>query len=329
MGKPRKPRGRQLDGILLLDKPGGMTSNAALQRAKWLFAAAKAGHTGSLDPMATGVLPLCFGEATKFSQYLLDADKTYRCTMRFGITTNTGDADGEVLVNKPAPALTRDAVESALVRFVGEIEQVPSMFSAIKHQGQPLYKLAREGIEVERAARKVTVYRLVITDFRGGEYPEADVEAHVSKGTYIRTLAEDVGALLECGAHISRLHRCQAGPFHEASCISLERLEAERGEGRAELLDHFLLPVEKAIDHLPTVTVPEASGFYLRQGQPVLEVKALHAAAVGDMVRVVLESGEFLGVAEIQPDGRIAPRKLLQQRSQQSVTPTVNMHGRA
>lgn len=330
MGKPRKPKGRQLDGILLLDKSGGMTSNAALQRAKWLFAAAKAGHTGSLDPMATGVLPLCFGEATKFSQYLLDADKTYRCTMRFGITTNTGDAEGEVTGSSPVPGLTQDAVESALAGFVGEIEQVPSMFSAIKHQGQPLYKLAREGIEIERSARPVTVYRLVLTAFRPGEYPEADVEAHVSKGTYIRTLAEDVGALLGCGAHIIRLHRSQAGPFGESACVSLGQLEAVRGEGRAELLDQFLLPVEKAIDHLQTVTVPAASGFYLRQGQPVLEVKALQSAAVGDMVRVVVDGGEFLGVAEIQSDGRIAPRKLLQQsRLQQQVAPTVNMHGRA
>jgi tRNA pseudouridine55 synthase len=330
MSKPRKPKGRQIDGILLLNKSGGLTSNAALQRAKWLMAAAKAGHTGSLDPMATGVLPLCFGEATKFSQYLLDADKSYRCTMRFGITTNTGDAEGEETGNHPAPGLTVDKVESALAQFVGDIEQVPSMFSAIKHQGQPLYKLAREGIEIERSARPVTVYSLVMTAFRSGDYPEADVEARVSKGTYIRTLAEDIGALLGCGAHISSLHRSQAGPFNESACVSIEQLEATRGEGRAELLDHFLLPVETAIDHLQTVTLPAASGFYLRQGQPVLDVKALQNTAVGEMVRVVLDNGEFLGVAEIQSDGRIAPRKLLQQnRSQQSVTSTVNMHGRA
>ncbi len=333
MSKPRKPKGRQIDGILLLNKSDGMTSNAALQRAKWLLAAAKAGHTGSLDPMATGVLPLCFGEATKFSQYLLDADKVYRCTMRFGITTNTGDAEGEVLASTPAPQLTQAAVESALEKFVGAIEQVPSMFSAIKHQGQPLYKLAREGKEVERAARPVTVYRLTLSAFRGGDYPEADVEAHVSKGTYIRTLAEDVGALLGCGAHISSLHRSQAGPFNEAQCVSLDELEQVRGEGRAELLDRFLLPVDKAIEHLQTVTLPVASGFYLRQGQPVLEVKALQHTAVGEMVRAVLENGEFLGVAEILADGRIAPRKLLQTQQaglqHNTGTATVNMHGRA
>lgn len=330
MSRQRKAKGRQIDGILLLNKSAGMTSNAALQRAKWLLAAAKAGHTGSLDPMATGVLPLCFGEATRFSQYLLDADKTYRCTIRFGITTNTGDAEGEKTGDSPAPWLTCDQVESALAGFMGDIEQVPSMFSAIKHQGKPLYKLAREGIEIERAARPVTVYSLQLTAFRAGEYPEADVQAHVSKGTYIRTLAEDVGAVLGCGAHVSMLHRSQAGPFGESACVTLEQLEAVRGDGRADTLDQFLLPVETAIDHLQMITVPAASGIYLRQGQPVLEVKALQSTIVGEMVRVVLDTGEFLGVAEIQPDGRVAPRKLLQNnRSQQHLASTVNMHGRA
>jgi tRNA pseudouridine55 synthase len=331
MGKPRKPKGRDIDGILLLNKPLGITSNAALQRAKWLFAAAKAGHTGSLDPLATGVLPLCFGEATKYSQYLLDANKSYRCTMRFGVTTNTGDTEGEVLSSVPVPQLTQAAVESALAQFVGEIEQVPSMFSAIKHQGQPLYKLAREGKEVERAARPVTVYSLTLTAFRGGDYPEADVEARVSKGTYIRTLAEDIGARMGCGALISALHRTQAGPFNESQCVTLDELVETRGENRADLLDRYLLPIQTAIEHLQVVTLPVASGFYLRQGQPVLEVSALQTTAIGEMVRVLLESGEFLGVAEIQSDGRIAPRKLLQtNRLQQNPgTTTVNMHGRA
>lgn len=310
------PKGRQLDGIFLLNKQAGMTSNAALQRAKWLFAAAKAGHTGSLDPMATGVLPLCFGEATKFSQYLLDADKIYRCTMRFGITTNTGDAEGDEIQRAPAAHITMADVEAALLGFTGNIEQVPSMFSAIKHQGQPLYKLARSGIEVERKARPVTIYRLELTGFRPGDdaagvFPEADVEAHVSKGTYIRTLAEDVGAQLGCGAHIIRLHRSSAGPFSETDCVDLDMLATLRGDGRADVLDKFLLPVEKAIDHLQCVRLPEASGFYLRQGQPVIEVSALNETVVGEMVRVVLDNGEFLGVAEIQQDGSIAPRKLL------------------
>lgn len=313
MSKPRKPKGRQLNGILLLNKPKGLSSNQALQRAKWLLAAAKAGHTGSLDPMATGVLPLCFGEATKYSQYLLDADKTYRCTIRFGVSTETGDAEGEVVAHSDASSLTENQVQSALAQFIGEQLQVPSMYSALKHQGQPLYKLARQGIEVERQARPIMVYRLELLAFRPGQNPEADVLAHVSKGTYIRTLAEDIGKALHCGAHINALHRSQAGPFTEDSYVSLEQLEAMRGDGRAELLDSLLLPIESAIDHLQRVKVPESSAFYLRQGQAVLEVSALQSTKVGELVRVHSETGEFLGVAEVQTDGRLAPRKLLQQ----------------
>lgn len=334
MGQPRKPKGRQLDGIFLLNKQSGMTSNAALQRAKWLFAAAKAGHTGSLDPMATGVLPLCFGEATKFSQYLLDADKVYRCTMRFGVVTNTGDAEGEIISRTPSGHITAADVERVLEQFVGNIEQIPSMFSAIKHKGQPLYKLARNGVEVERQARPVTIHSLRMTSFRTGDdtrglWPEAEVEAHVSKGTYIRTLAEDVGAQLGCGAHIIQLHRSKAGPFSEDACVDLDTLASERGEGNANVLDKYLLPVEQSITHLQSVLIPAASGFYLQQGQPVMEIAALQNTSVGEMVRVVLDSGEFLGVAEIQPDGRIAPRKLLRTLvSRQETGPTVNMHGR-
>lgn len=313
MNKPRKPKGRQINGILLLDKPKGLSSNQALQRAKWLMAAAKAGHTGSLDPMATGVLPLCFGEATKYSQYLLDADKTYRCTIHFGVTTETGDAEGEVVKRTDASEITENQVESTLTQFLGDQQQVPSMYSAIKHQGQPLYKLARQGIEVERQARPITVYRLELLAFRPGQNPEADVLAHVSKGTYIRTLAEDIGNALGCGAHITALHRSQAGPFTEDGCVTIEQLEAVRGEGRAEVLDQFLLPIERAIDHLQAVVVPEASAFYLRQGQPVLEVSALKTTKVGELVQVLLPSNEFLGVAEVQADGRLAPRKLVQQ----------------
>jgi tRNA pseudouridine55 synthase len=310
VSKPRKPKGRRVDGILLLDKPAGLTSNAALQRAKRVLGAAKAGHTGSLDPMATGVLPLCFGEATKFSQYLLDADKTYRCTVRFGIKTTTADAEGEVLVDSPVPALTQAAVEQALTAFVGQIEQVPPMYSALKRDGVPLYKLAREGVEVERAARTVTIHHLALLAFRAGEYPEADIEAGVSKGAYIRTLAEDIAAYLGCVAHISHLRRTQAGPFAIDACATLEQLEAELQK------DALLQPMDAALGHLSAVTMPESSGFYFRQGQPVLEVSALRVAAVGEIVRVMLDNGQFLGVAEIQADGRIAPKRLLQQTLQ-------------
>ncbi|MEZ5493626.1 MAG: tRNA pseudouridine(55) synthase TruB [Pseudomonadales bacterium] len=315
MSKPRKARGRRVDGILLLDKPIGMSSNAALQRVKWLFSAAKAGHTGSLDPMATGVLPLCFGEATKFSQHLLDADKAYRCTMRLGIRTTTADAEGEELSNQPAPSLTRADVDAVLPDFIGQQEQVPPMYSALKHQGTPLYKLAREGVEVERAARAITIYSLVLLDFRAGDYPEVDIEVHVSKGTYIRTLAEDIGEKLGCGAHVSALRRIKAGQFEEAACVTLEQLVTLCGdEGRADAgqLDHYLLPVAAALDHLQTVTLPASMGYYLRQGQPVLDANALRTVEVGEIVRLMLDNGEFLGVAEILADGRIAPRRLLQ-----------------
>ena len=287
-----------------------MTSNAALQQAKRLFFAAKAGHTGSLDPLATGVLPLCFGEATKFSQYLLEADKRYRSTFRFGTTTATGDIDGEVLTQMPTDILTAAQVRSAMASFTGDIMQVPSMYSALKHNGQPLYKLAREGKEVERQARRISVYSMELLAFHPGAQAEAEVEIHCSKGTYVRTLAEDLGRELGCGAHVTRLHRVAAGPFDESQALSLEELTRERGDGRAETLDHHLLGVDAPVADLEKVTLAETTGFYFRQGQPVMDTQAYRAGAVGDMVRVFQENGEFLGVGEITDDGLLAPRRL-------------------
>jgi len=207
----RRRRGRSLDGILVLDKPSGVSSNRALQMAKRLYGAAKAGHTGSLDPLATGVLPLCFGEATKFSQFLLDADKAYESTFVLGVATATGDAEGEVQVTGDASAVTEADVAAALDTFRGEIEQVPSMYSALKHQGQPLYKLARQGKEVERKTRRVVIKQLDLRAFRGGAQAQVDIYLECSKGTYVRSLAEDLGAVLACGAHVSRLRRTRAG----------------------------------------------------------------------------------------------------------------------
>ena len=206
----RRRRGRPVNGILVLDKPLGMSSNQALQTAKRLYFAAKAGHTGSLDPLATGVLPLCFGEATKFSQYLLDADKAYESTFVLGTATDTGDAEGQVLETTDASGISEADVSAALDRFRGEIEQVPSMFSAIKHNGQPLYKLARQGKEVERKSRRVVIKQLELRDFRtgGGQQgtaPEVDVYLECSKGTYVRSIAEDLGKVLGCGAFVSAL----------------------------------------------------------------------------------------------------------------------------
>jgi tRNA pseudouridine55 synthase len=312
---------RALNGVLILNKPQGFTSNQALQKARWLFNAAKGGHTGSLDPLATGVLPLCFGEATKFSQFLLDADKIYRSTITFGKRSATGDCEGELISDTGAPGLSLEDIEAVLPRFRGDIEQVPPMFSALKHQGQPLYKLARAGLEVDREARKVHIFRLEVLNFRPHpKYPELDIEVECSKGTYIRSLAMDIGDLLfnkeghACGALISALHRSQVSTFTEHEAVNLSALEAERGNLDPGILDHHLLPVERAIVHLRAVILSENTGYYFQQGQPVLVGSALKNTRVGETVRVSLDSGKFLGVAEILDDGRVAPRRLIVQQ---------------
>lgn len=307
----RRRKGRSVNGILLLDKPLGVSSNGALQKVKYLFFAAKAGHTGSLDPLATGVLPICLGEATKFTQFLLDADKYYRATFRFGIATASGDADGEVLSENGAADLTAKQVESVLAGFRGDISQVPSMFSALKHNGQRLYKLAREGIDIEREARPVTIFFFEMTDFRPGDFPEADVEIHCSKGTYVRTLAEDIGAKLGCGAYVSKLHRNAAGPFDETDTITVEELEALRQEHPAEELDYLLKPMDAGIKHLMAVDLSEDTAFYFRQGQSVMAPQVYRDSEEGDIVRVFEAEGPFLGVAEVTDDGRVAPKRLV------------------
>jgi len=293
-----------------LDKPRGISSNQALQTAKRLFFAAKAGHTGSLDPLATGVLPLCFGEATKFSQYLLDADKAYETTFRLGVATATGDAEGEVLSTAPAGAIGREDVAVALDAFRGEIEQVPSMYSAIKQGGQPLYKLAREGREVAREPRSVVVKTLELVDFRPGDQPEADLYLECSKGTYVRTIAEDLGQALGCGAHVTALRRTAAGPFGIGDAVTLGTLEALKDNEQLAEMDALLHPADAALGGLPLVRLSESGGFYMRQGQPV----QVPNAPCNGMVRVALESGEFLGVGEILDDGRVAPRRLVVSR---------------
>ena len=286
-----------------MDKPAGISSNDVVQQAKRLFGAQKVGHTGSLDPLATGVLPLCFGEATKFSQYLLDANKTYWTRIRLGVSTETGDADGEVIAQVDATAITQTQVSDALETFVGEIEQIPSMYSALKHQGQPLYKLARQGIEVERAPRTVTIYSAELLQFA-----EAYIElrVHCSKGTYIRSLAEDLGAALGCGGHVSALRRLAAGPYAEAQAVTLEQV-SEIGD--LQEMDALLLPVASAVGSWPSVRLHEDTAHYVRQGQPV---QVAHAPTHGWVQ--IFESAEedrFLGVGEVLTDGRIAPRRLV------------------
>ena len=303
----RSRRGRAVDGILLLDKPLGVSSNHALQSAKRLFFAAKAGHTGSLDPLATGVLPLCFGEATKFSQYLLNADKAYESTFVLGTVTASGDADGRVLEQRNASDITAADVVAALQTFEGEIEQIPSMFSAIKKDGQPLYKLARQGLEVERKPRPVCITELKLRAFRAGARPEVDIYLECSKGTYVRSLAEDLGSVLGCGAFVSALRRTRAGPFRIEDSLTLGTLEALKSTDDAYEIDKFLLPADSALGALPLVRLSESGGFYMRQGQPVMVPNAPRDG----IVRVALESGEFLGVGEILDDGRVAPRRLI------------------
>ena len=303
----RVRRGRPVDGILLLDKPLGVSSNHALQSVKRLYEAAKAGHTGSLDPLATGVLPLCFGEATKFSQYLLDADKAYESTFVLGTVTDTGDAEGRVLEDKDASGVTESDVITALQAFKGDIEQIPSMFSAIKQGGQPLYKLARKGLEVERKPRSVVIKTLQLRAFRGGERPEADIYLECSKGTYVRSLAEDLGRAIGCGAFVSALRRTRAGPFGIEDSMTLSALKALKGTGESGQLDTLLLPTDAALGALPLVSLSESSGFYMRQGQPVM----VSNGPRNGIVRVALDSGEFLGVGEMLDDGRVAPRRLI------------------
>ncbi|MBD91892.1 MAG: tRNA pseudouridine(55) synthase TruB [Halieaceae bacterium] len=305
----RRRKGRQVDGLLVLDKPTGMSSNAALQQVKRLFGAAKAGHTGSLDPLATGVLPLCFGEATKFSQFLLDADKAYDSTFILGVGTDTADADGAVIAQASAAHLTEDAVIQAMATLTGAIEQVPPMYSAVKVDGQSLYKRARAGEQVERAARSVDIYCFELVSFEPGEHVRISVNVRCSKGTYIRTLAEDLGVALGVPAHVATLRRCQSGPFALDDCVTPEQLTAVKEVGADADLDALLQPIESCIQHLPRLSLSEAATFYIRQGQPVLVPNGPQSG----MVRIADAGGLFLGVGDMRDDGKLAPKRLLAQ----------------
>ncbi len=301
-----KNRGRNISGVLIIDKEIGCTSNDVVQFAKRLYGARKVGHTGSLDPLATGVLPLCFGEATKFSQYLLTSDKVYLTRFKLGVATASGDAEGDVIAEKPVPELTDEQVETALDQFRGEISQIPSMFSALKHKGQPLYKLARQGIEVEREPRQVMIFSNELIERTEDTLL---VKIHCSKGTYVRSIAEDLGELLGCGAHVIELRRLQAGPYDEADLVTVAQLEKAKEEGN---LDDFLQPVSTAVSQWPEVKLSESSSFYVRQGQPV---QVAHAPTEG-WVRLTEsassdENGIFIGVGEVLDDGRVAPRRLV------------------
>ncbi len=303
MGKSRSER---VDGVLLLDKPGGMTSNRALQCARRLLGAAKAGHTGTLDPMATGLLPLTFGEATKFAADLLDADKSYRATVRLGMTTTTGDAEGERVATAPVEVTTAD-VDAVLSRFTGSIAQVPPMHSALKRDGKPLYELARAGIEIERAPRSVSIYRLERVGHVG---TDLTLEVDCSKGTYVRVLAEDIGRALGCGAHLAALHRTRVGRLTLEGAVTLQALEEMPESARRECLQ----PVDTLVATLPRVELDDPLAGRFRLGQRL----AIEAQPRGARVRVYAPHEVLLGTANVSEWGVVAPERLISNESTQS-----------
>lgn len=287
---------QRVDGVLLLDKPGGMTSNAALQTARRLFSAAKAGHTGTLDPLATGLLPLCFGEATKFSADLLHADKTYEADILFGATTDTGDSEGSVLERRPVAFGLAD-LERVLERFRGPIRQIPPMYSALKRDGKPLYELARQGIEVERAAREVCIHELTLLEFAADR---CRLRVNCSKGTYIRTLAEDIGAALGCGAHLTALRRTAVGSLRVESALTLDALGELPENERAGCLQ----APDALLQSMPAQQLDEAAGERFMHGNPV--------AVAAEAGRCRVYRGErLLGLGEVDDAGRLHPRRLV------------------
>ena len=309
MGR-RKNKGRNVSGVLLLDKPQGCSSNQILQKVKHLFGAAKAGHTGSLDPLATGMLPVCLGEATKISAFLLDSDKRYHLQCQLGVSTTTGDAEGEVLETQDVSSITEQDVKAVLPEFIGEIEQIPPMYSALKHNGERLYKLARQGIEVERKARSVTIYDIEFISLRTDDQQRLILELEVacSKGTYVRTLAEDIAKKLHCGAHITALRRLSVGPY-DGEMLTIEQLTELAAQGE-EKLDSCLQPIDSGVADWPDVHLGSDAAFYVQQGQAVM---VPHAPTQG-WVRIYDQS-HFLGLGEIQDDGLVAPRRMIKQCS--------------
>ncbi len=297
MGRRRK--GRSINGVLLLNKPLGGSSNQILQKVRWCYKAAKAGHTGALDPLASGMLPICLGEATKFSQFLLDADKTYEVTMRLGVRTTTSDADGEVVDEKPVN-VSEQQVRDACLSFLGQSKQIPSMFSALKYQGKPLYHYARQGITVEREARDITIFELEITRMA---LPEVDMRVRCSKGTYIRSLVDDIGQQLACGGYVTRLHRTEVADYPTDRMVSLDdviAIQESLEEGKFDKLDCLLLPMDTAVLSLPVIYLDNEQYQRFEHGQSVCG-KTESALEAGVQYRVYVENADgnlFLGVGE-------------------------------
>lgn len=303
MAKRRKARGRNIQGILLFDKPAGASSNKALQEVKHLYFAQKAGHTGSLDPLATGLLPICFGNATRVSSFLLDADKSYEVVCKLGQTTTTGDAEGEIIETMAVPEFSAEQITEVIQsQFTGVISQIPPMHSALKQNGQRLYDLARQGIEVEREARQVTIHEITLVAIQGDQL---ELSIHCSKGTYVRTLVEDIGKVLGVGAHVIQLRRTRVGPFDGDSMVSIETLRHIKETDQSKL-DELLVPVESALEQFPAVKLDDNAAYYMRQGQAVQVPKA----PTHGWVRLYQNEDVFMGMGTIQDDGKVAPKRL-------------------
>jgi tRNA pseudouridine55 synthase len=296
---------RDISGILLLDKRIGISSNRALQEIKRLFCAKKAGHTGSLDPLATGMLPICFGSATKFSEYLLTADKVYLVSAKLGVKTTTGDAEGEIVAEKAIPELSLDQIDQYCESFRGEIEQIPSMYSALKYQGRPLYEYARKGITIDRPARKIRIYDLSLLTLNEDELV---LKVSCSKGTYIRTLVEDLGDVIGCGAHVSALRRLSVGKFATDKMVDLQQLQTIAEKGLVGL-DQCVLKKEVAVGHLPIIRVDNREFFFLQNGKAIL----FKGDAQPGNVRVVNAEDKLIAVAAVLEDGKLQAKRILSQ----------------
>lgn len=299
--KVGKRKGNDINGILLLDKPLGISSNRALQTVKHLFNAKKAGHTGNLDPLATGVLPICFGEASKVTAFLLDSNKRYTCTAQLGTTTSTGDKEGEILRSREVKPFSEADIEQVLQQFRGPIQQIPPMYSALKHNGQPLYKLARQGIEIERKSRDVIIHELNLIEYQADSI---SLDVLCSKGTYIRTLAQDIGEKLGCGAHLSQLRRTQVEPF---DCNELHNIQDLETLAANNQIESTLLPIDSALIKLPKITLLDTEATRIKNGLKV----SRNDIPRSDIIRLYLQTGEFIGIGRYSSDHQLAPKRMM------------------
>ena len=297
----RRKKGNDVNGILLLDKPLGRSSNSALQKVRYLFNAKKAGHTGSLDPLASGVLPICFGEASKVTSFLLDSNKSYICTAQLGQTTTTGDKEGEILQERDIPTFTTESLEEILDQFRGDIKQVPPMYSALKHNGQPLYKLARQGIEIKRDERAVTIFELELLEHTSDSIT---LNIRCSKGTYIRTLAQDIGEALNCGAHLSMLRRTEVEPFDCSTLYTIEELEELHN---SKTIESTLLSIDSALPNSPSLTLTDEEVKRIQTGLKVSRRDIPNS----EIIRLYSSSNQFIGIGRLSSDQQLAAKRLM------------------